>query len=119
MCDFQDLVDKVQNKLKRWKARLLSQARRAALISSVLQSLPLYTFSCFKVLDSVCKKLDTIVRSFWWGHEPGTRKLHLINWGTLYKPKRLGGLGFKNFNLFNQAMIAKQFWRIQDNPTHF
>ena len=64
----------------------------------------------------MCKKLDTIVRSFWWGHEPGTRKLHLVNWGTLCKPKRLGGLGFKNFNLLNQAMVAKQFWRIQDNP---
>ena len=116
MCDFQDLVDKVQNKLKGWKARFLSQAGRATLISSVLQSLPLYTFSCFKVPDSMCKKLDTIVRSFWWGHEPSTRKLHLINWGIVCKPKRLGGIGFKNFNLFNQAMIAKQFWRIQDNP---
>ena len=29
VCDFQDLVDKVQNKLKGWKARLLSQAGRA------------------------------------------------------------------------------------------
>lgn len=116
VCDFQDLVDKVQNKLKGWKARLLSQAGRATLISSVLQSLPLYTFSCFKVTDSVCKKLDTIVRSFWWGHEPGTRKLHLVNWGKLCKPKRLGGLGFKNFSFFNQAMIAKQYWRLHDNP---
>ena len=88
VCDFQDLVDKVQNKLKGWKARLLSQDGRATLISFVPQSLPLYTFSCFKVPDSVCKKLDTIVRSFWSGHDPGTRKLHLVNWGKLCKPKR-------------------------------
>lgn len=72
VCDFQDLVDKVQNKLQGWKARLLCQAGRATLISYVLQSLPLYTFSCFRVPNSVCKKLDTIVWSFWRGHEIGT-----------------------------------------------
>lgn len=111
-------MDKVQNKLHGWKARLLSQAGRATLIASILQSLPLFTFSysCFRVRDSVCKKLDTIVRSFWCGHDIGTRKLHLVNWNKLCKPKRFGGLGFKSFSLFNQSMIAKQFWKIQENP---
>lgn len=94
----------------------MCQAGRATVISYVLQSLPLYTFSCFRVPNSVCKKLDTIVRSFWWGHEIGTRKLHLVNWNKLCKPKRFGGLGFKSFSLFNQAMITKQFWKIQENP---
>nr|POE55350.1 hypothetical protein CFP56_60122 [Quercus suber] len=51
IADFHFLVEKLQSKLQGWKARLLSQARRTTLISSVLQSLPLYTFSCFKVLD--------------------------------------------------------------------
>ena len=64
----------------------------------------------------MCNKLDAIVRSFWWGHDLGTRKLHLVNWGNVCKPKRLGGLGFKNFSLFNRAMIAKQNWRVQNNP---
>ena len=51
--DFQDLIDKVQAKLQGWKARLLSQAGRAVLISSVLQSTPLYAMSCFRLPDSV------------------------------------------------------------------
>lgn len=109
-------MDKVQNKLQGWKARLLSQAGRATLISSVLQSLPLFTFLCFRAPNSVCKKLDTIVRSFWWGHDIGTRKLHLVNWNKPCKPKRFGDLGFKSSSLFNQALIAKQFWKIQENP---
>lgn len=64
IADFQFLIDKLNSKLQGWKARLLSQVGRTTLISSVLQSLPLYTFSCFKVLESICNKMDSFVRSF-------------------------------------------------------
>ena len=59
--DFQFLIDKLQSKLQGWKARLLSQAGRTTLTSSVLQSLPLYTFACFKVPESICNKMDSII----------------------------------------------------------
>ena len=29
----------------------------------------------------------------------------------------MGGLGLKKFSLINQAMISKQYWRIQNSPT--
>ena len=64
VADFQFLVDKLQSKLQGWKANLLSQAGRTTLITSVLQTLPLYTFSYFKVLETICKKMDSIVRAF-------------------------------------------------------
>ena len=78
--DFQFLVDKLQAKLQSWKARLLSQAGRTTLITSVLQSLPLYNFAWFQVPDTICNKMDSIIRSLWWGHEQGERKLHVLNW---------------------------------------
>ena len=41
----------------------------------------------------------------------GDKKLHLINWNKIYQPRVRGGLGIKKFNLINQALVAKQFWR--------
>ena len=60
IADFQFLIDKLQAKLQGWKMKLLSQAGRTTLIASVLQSLPLYSFSCFKVPDAVCSKMDSL-----------------------------------------------------------
>ena len=59
--DFQFLIEKLNSKLQGWKAKLLSQVGRTTLTSSILQSLPLYTFSCFRVPEQVCNKMDAIV----------------------------------------------------------
>lgn len=106
VADFQFLVEKLNSKLQGWKVKLLSQASRTTLISTVLQSMPLYTFSCFKVPETICDKLDAITRAFWWGHDPGICKLHLINWNEVCKPKKEGGVGLKKFKPMNQAMLA-------------
>ena len=113
---FQFMVDKLQSKLQGWKANLLSQAGRTTLIASVFQTLPLYTFSCFKVPKTICKKMDSLVKTSWWGHEHGVRKLHLLKWDKFCYPKSWGGLGLKKFSLMNQAMLAKWYWRISHNP---
>ena len=60
--------------------------------------------------------MDSIVNAFWWGHDLGVRKLYLMNWNKICQPKSWGGLGLKEFNLLNQAMLAKQYWRISQHP---
>ena len=45
------------------------------------------------------------------------RKIHWGKWEKLCEHKERGGLGFKNLERFNQALLAKSDWRVLRVPT--
>ena len=55
------IKERVWRKLQGWKEKLLSQAGREVLIKTVIQAIPIYTMSCFKLPKGLIKELETLI----------------------------------------------------------
>ena len=103
-------------KTPRMEGKALSQAGREVLIKSVIQEIPTYTMSCFKLPRGLIKELEVLVHKFWWDYSGDSRKVHWVKWERLCEAKEVGGLGFKEIEKFDEALLAKQVWRMINNP---
>ncbi|KAL1326310.1 hypothetical protein AAHE18_13G219100 [Arachis hypogaea] len=85
------IIDKVEKKLSLWKSKILSKAGKLVLIKAVLNSLPVYYLSLYKMSKAVAEKLISLQRRFLWSKEDGRNGMALVKWEVVQAPKKLGG----------------------------
>jgi hypothetical protein len=105
------VVEALTKRLNSWNSRHLSFGGRITLINSVLSSLPLYYFSFYRAPCCVIKSLERIQHNFLWGCGIAAKKICWVKWDQICLPKARGGLGVKNLDLFNLALLGKWKWR--------
>ena len=72
----------------------------------------IYFLSFFRLPKKVEDKLISLQLRFIWGGGPDKNNIAWIKWETACLPKEKGGLGMKDINTFNLALLGKWWWNL-------
>ena len=112
--DWQPVLEKVEMRLGGWRTRLLSRGGRLVLLKAVLAAIPTYFMTIFKLPGGVRKRLEQLMRGFFWhGSRPEeSRGVPLVAWEIVCRPVEQGGLGVRQLQHTNMALLSKWVHRL-------
>lgn len=100
-----------------WCYRFLSLGGRLILTKAVLESIPVYWLSLFKIPVSILEGIRKRMSPFLWSGGILDDKIHLVRWNLLARPKSMGGWGLRRLDLFSLALRMKSLWRSMFSDT--
>ena len=110
--DFGFILERVPGRLAGWKANLLSFVRRLVLTQTVTSTILNHAMQCSALPAKVFTNVDRLSRNFLWRSLENKKKLHLVSWSKITKPKKEGGLGIQAAKAKNIVLLAKLNWHL-------
>ena len=74
------LIERIVKKISGWKEKLLSVGGKEIFLKSVVQAIPTYAMSVFKIPKKICKGIIDAMSHFWWGDEDNQKRMHWMPW---------------------------------------
>ena len=105
---FKDLQEKITKRVLGWKGKFISKAGREILIKTVAQAIPICSMGIFRIPKALCDTINSTLAKYWWGQTREENKIYWINWKKLCMSKKSGGMGFRDIQAFNLALLAKK-----------
>uniref|UniRef100_A0A803NHM6 Reverse transcriptase zinc-binding domain-containing protein n=1 Tax=Cannabis sativa TaxID=3483 RepID=A0A803NHM6_CANSA len=106
------LKDRLRKKLQGWDSKVLSRAGKEVLIKVVAQAFPSYAMNVFLLPLEISRDIESSMAGFWWkGSNNGNKGIWWMSWDRMCLPKDNGGMGFRNLQDINLALLGKQGWR--------
>ena len=81
------LLERIIERLKGWKEKLLSTWAKEILLKAVIQSIPVFAMAVFKIPKKLCKEMNDAMSAFWWGDSEDQKKMHWFSWWKMCVPK--------------------------------
>lgn len=108
------LIVKITERIRNTAVRHLSYAGKLQIINSVLFLVHNFWGAVFILPQSVVNEVHRKCREFLWGSSEEKKKIALVAWVKICKPKKQGGLNIKRCRNCNKASVGKLIWQIME-----
>lgn len=104
------LLQQVRSKINSWTSKYLSFAGRQVLISTVIAGITNFWCGAFVLPKECIHAIDKMCNAFLWKGTLEGRYVARVAWDKVTQPKRCGGLGLRNLELWITTCTIKLLW---------